>query len=195
LAYYRVSTVRQGQSGLCRDAQRLTIRLACIDAPETAQRPYGAASRQRLQMLAPVGATVTIRPQTRDRYGRTVAEVFRHGVSINLAMVRGGHAFAYRKYLAACDGNGSAYLAAEAAAQRERLGVWAVPGGITRPWDFRRGPADAAALSAGATTRNHYPAFILMQACWPTSNCSSPPSARSSGATGSASGIFSIART
>jgi endonuclease YncB( thermonuclease family) len=28
--------------------KRLTIRVGCIDAPETAQRPYGAASRQRL---------------------------------------------------------------------------------------------------------------------------------------------------
>jgi len=29
-----------------------------------------------LQELAPVGSVVTIRPQTKDRYGRTVAEVF-----------------------------------------------------------------------------------------------------------------------
>ena len=37
-------------------SKRLTIRIACIDAPETAQRPYAAASRQRLQELAPVGS-------------------------------------------------------------------------------------------------------------------------------------------
>ena len=43
--------------------KRLTIRLACIDAPETAQRPYGAASPQRLQELAPVGSVVTLRPR------------------------------------------------------------------------------------------------------------------------------------
>ena len=54
-------------------SKRLTIRMACIDAPETAQRPYGAASRQRLQELAPIGSVVTLRPQTIDRYGRTVA--------------------------------------------------------------------------------------------------------------------------
>ncbi len=29
--------------------KRLTIRMACIDAPETAHRPYGAASWQRLK--------------------------------------------------------------------------------------------------------------------------------------------------
>jgi endonuclease YncB( thermonuclease family) len=118
-------------------SQRLTIRLACIDAPETAQRPYGAASRQRLQELAPVGSVVSLRPQTTDKYGRTVAEVFRNGQNVNLAIVSSGQAFAYRKYLAACDG--SAYLGAEAAAQRQRIGVWAVPGGIQRPWDWRKG--------------------------------------------------------
>jgi hypothetical protein len=36
--------------------QRVTIRLACIDAPETAQTPYGMASRLQLQGLAPIGA-------------------------------------------------------------------------------------------------------------------------------------------
>jgi hypothetical protein len=89
---------------------------------------------------------VTLRPQTIDKYGRTVAEVFRGGQNTNLAMVSSGQAFAYRKYLAACDG--SAYLGAEAAAQRKRVGVWAVPGGIQRPWDWRKGPRPPAASTA-----------------------------------------------
>jgi endonuclease YncB( thermonuclease family) len=125
---------------------RFTIRLACVDAPETAQRPYGASSRQQLQQLAPIGSAVTLRPQTIDKYGRTVAEVFRNGQSINLAMVSSGQAFAYRKYLAACDG--SVYLGAEAAAQRQRVGVWAVPGGIQRPWDWRHGARPPSATSS-----------------------------------------------
>ena len=123
-------------------SQRLTIRLACIDAPETAQRPYGAASRQILQQLVPLGSTVSLRIQTRDRYGRTVAEVFRDGRSVNLAMVSSGQAFAYRKYLAACDSN--AYLGAESEAQRQRRGFWTVPGGIQKPWDWRHGAKSSA---------------------------------------------------
>ena len=118
-------------------SQRLTIRLACIDAPETAQRPFGAASRQQLQQLIPLGAAVNLRIQTRDRYGRTVAEVFRDGRSVNLAMVSSGEAFAYRRYLAACDGG--AYLAAEAQAKQQKRGFWSVPGGIEKPWDWRHG--------------------------------------------------------
>ena len=148
-------------------AKRPTIRIACIDASETAQRPYGAASRQRLQELAPVGSAVKLRPQTIDKYGRTGAEMFRNGQNVNLAMVRSGRAFAYRNYLSACDG--SAYLGAEAAAQRQRVGVWAVPGGIQRPWDWRKGtrPGDpgfghlvTAAVGQGGSEFREFPADV-----------------------------------
>jgi endonuclease YncB( thermonuclease family) len=143
----KVVSVGDGDTLRVNDAgKRLTIRMACIDAPETAQRPYGVASRQRLQELAPVGSVVSLRPQTIDKNGRTVAEVFRNGQNVNLAMVSSGQAFAYRKYLAACDG--SAYLGAEAAAQRKRVGVWAVPGGVQRPWDWRKDTRPPAAGSA-----------------------------------------------
>jgi endonuclease YncB( thermonuclease family) len=37
---------------------------------------------------------VILKPQTKDRYGRTVAEVLRNGQTVNLAMVRNGQAFA-----------------------------------------------------------------------------------------------------
>lgn len=118
------------------NGHRLTIRLACIDAPETAQRPQGLQARQTLQALLPIGTEVELRPQTLDKYRRTVAEVYRGGQSINLAMVSQGQAYAYRKYLASCDQ--AAYLGAEANAERQRLGVWATPGGSERPWDWRQ---------------------------------------------------------
>lgn len=129
-------------------SQRVTVRLACIDAPETAQQPYGAAARQRLQQLAPVGTELTLRVQATDRYGRTVAELFRGGQSINLQMVRDGQAFAYRQYLRQCDEN--AYLGAEASAQQQRLGVWSVPGGIERPWDWRHSRRSARPAGTSA---------------------------------------------
>ena len=43
-----------------------------------------------------VGSVVSLRPQTIDKYGRTVAEVFRGGQNTKLAMVSSGQAFAYR---------------------------------------------------------------------------------------------------
>ncbi|WP_216905706.1 thermonuclease family protein [Synechococcus sp. CCY 0621] len=121
--------VQQGQ-------QRITVRLACIDAPEMAQAPDGANARRYLQTRLRLGSSVTLRPQTVDRYGRTVAEVIGE-VNLNLALVEDGMAFAYRKYLGQCDAR--EYVEAESRASRSRYGVWRVPGGITRPWEFRRG--------------------------------------------------------
>ena len=118
----------------------LTVRLACIDAPENVQTPYGLKSRQYLQKRLPIGREVSLIIKTTDRYGRSVAEVF-SGVNINLALVEDGQAFAYRQYLGGC--NSKSYLEAEDRASRARLGVWQVPGGITRPWDFRRGRRSA----------------------------------------------------
>ncbi|WP_259731113.1 MULTISPECIES: thermonuclease family protein [Synechococcales] len=53
---------------------------------------------------------MTLRPQTLDRYGRTVDEVS-SGVNIDLARMEDGLAFAYCKYLGQCDAR--EYLDAE----------------------------------------------------------------------------------
>jgi endonuclease YncB( thermonuclease family) len=129
------------------NGQPITVRLACIDAPETAQRPYGQNARQYLQQRLPVGSTVTLEQKTTDRYGRLVAEVF-NSININLALVEDGQAFAYRQYLSDC--NAREYLDAEYRASRHRYGVWQVEGGITRPWEFRKSRR-AAVIPDGTT--------------------------------------------
>ncbi len=118
------------------DGRPINVRLACIDAPELSQRPYGERSRQYLRSRLRIGSRVRLLPQTVDRYGRTVAEVIAE-VNLGLAMVEDGQAFAYRRYLAAC--NQQEYLQAEFRASRHRFGVWDQPGGILRPWEVRRG--------------------------------------------------------
>jgi len=112
----------------------VTVRLACIDAPETAQGQPGADATASLQRLLGAGR-LELRPQTLDRYGRTVAEVYAAGRNVNLEMVRTGAAFVYRKYLRDC--KGAAYEQAEQQAQRFRKGVWRWDQGVERPWDFR----------------------------------------------------------
>jgi endonuclease YncB( thermonuclease family) len=124
-------TIRVRQGG-----RAITVRLACIDAPETAQNPYGKQVRRYLQQRLPIGRQVTLAVKTTDRYGRTVAEVI-SDININLAMVEDGQAFVYRQYLGGCDAK--EYLEAEFRASRRRYGVWQVEDGITRPWDFRKG--------------------------------------------------------
>jgi endonuclease YncB( thermonuclease family) len=135
-------TIRVRQGG-----RAITVRLACIDAPETAQSPWGQHARRYLQQRLSIGREVTLEVKTTDRYGRTVAEVI-SDININLVMVEDGLAFAYRQYLGGCDAK--EYLDAEYRASRRRFGVWQVPGGITRPWDFRRGRS-AAVIPDGTT--------------------------------------------
>ncbi|UPM51565.1 thermonuclease family protein [Synechococcus sp. A10-1-5-1] len=119
------------------NTKRITVRLACIDAPEAAQAPYGRQAKNYLQQLAPVGVEVLLPGIKKDRYGRTVSEIFRGDTNVNLELVRRGQAFVYRQYLQGCDRE--AYLTAERHAEASRAGVWSLPGGVTRPWDWRKG--------------------------------------------------------
>ena len=115
---------------------RTKVRLACIDAPETSQSPYGKAARQALKSLLPVGSDVTLRSKATDRYGRSVAEVILNGSNINQSLVKSGHAFVYWQYIKGCDRQTNYQL--ETYARRGGIGVWSVPGGIQRPWDYRK---------------------------------------------------------
>ena len=128
---------------------KVRVRLACIDAPETAQKPYGLQARETLKQLTPVGQTVTLRTVAVDRYSRTVAEIFVGSKNVNLALVRQGNAFAYRDYLQNC--NRELYLGAEREAEAKRLGVWQVPGGVQRPWDWRHGTRPGGSSSRANT--------------------------------------------
>ena len=118
-------------------ANKTTVRLACIDAPETSQAPYGNDARQALQEQLPIGTEISLRTKATDRYGRTVAEVLKGTTNINQALVATGAAFVYWQYIEGCDRE--TYSRLENEARLKGLGVWAVPGGMQRPWDYRRG--------------------------------------------------------
>jgi micrococcal nuclease len=77
------------------DGQPVTVRLACVDAPETNQ-PYGAEAANRLQSLLPAGTLVEMRVVDTDRYGRTVAEIFKNRQSVGLQLVAEGYAVVYQ---------------------------------------------------------------------------------------------------
>ena len=115
----------------------LTIRIACIDAPESAQAPYGTQSAKALKALLPVGSTVTLFIHAKDRYGRIVAEVFGQKGNVGKVLVGQGNAFVYRDYLSSCEAD--QYLLLERKALLSGLGIWSIgTQGIERPWEFRR---------------------------------------------------------
>lgn len=124
-------SVRQGN-------EQFSVRLACVDSPERAQKPWSEYSANRLKQLLPSGQTVQIRVVDIDRYGRTVAEVYRGNQSVNLQMVQEGQAVVYPQYLNGCAATKDQYLQAEAVAKQQRLGLWNQNNPIM-PWNFRRG--------------------------------------------------------
>ena len=128
----------------------LSVRLACIDAPETAQAPFGKASAERLRQLLPVNQQVILRVADIDRYGRSVAKVYKGNFSINLALVQEGQAVVYREYLNACPEMKERLLKAEASAKSRKIGFWnqASP---TLPADFRRGKRATSPTKPAAT--------------------------------------------
>ena len=112
--------------------ERVKVRLHCIDAPEMAQAPWGAKSRDHLRQRTPEGAAVELRSVTRDKYGRTVGVLLLDGVNLNLNQVQAGWAAAYPKYCAE-----PVYYQAQDDAQAQRRGIWQQDGAQQRPWDWR----------------------------------------------------------
>ena len=118
--------------------RKVTVRLSCVDSPERAQSPWGAESTAKLKGLLPIGQQVRVREVEKDKYGRTVGEVFVGNRSINLTLVQTGAAVVYRQYLKGCAGNENQYLSAEQQARSQRIGFWNQANPVM-PWDFRRG--------------------------------------------------------
>jgi len=125
---------------------KTTVRLACIDAPETSQTPYGNDARRALLGELAIGTEVSLRTKATDRYGRTVAEVLKGTTNINQALVGAGVAFVYWQYIEGCDR--ATYSRLENEARLKSLGIWAVPGGIQRAWDYRRGRKSVSGSNA-----------------------------------------------
>lgn len=109
-----------------------------MDAPETSQVPFGKAAADRLRQLLPPNQQVTLRVADTDRYGRSVAKVYKGDLPINLALVQEGQAVVYREYLNACPELRERLLKAEASARSRKLGFWNQANPIL-PADFRRG--------------------------------------------------------
>ncbi|MBK1723847.1 thermonuclease family protein [Thiocystis violacea] len=111
-------------------AEKVKVRLYCIDTPEMGQRPWGTESRDYLRRIAP--STVRLVEHDKDRYGRIVGEVFDGETSLNLAMVAAGRAAVYPRYC-----NESRFYAAQEQAKTAGRGIWEKPGDQQQPWTWR----------------------------------------------------------
>ncbi|WP_373418979.1 thermonuclease family protein [Xanthomonas nasturtii] len=125
------------------------VRLWGIDAPESAQQctahdgsawPCGRRAAAALDGYL-LDKTVRCQPKDTDRYGRTVAECFVQGQSVNAWMVRSGWAVAYRQYA-------TAFSADERIAQQQRRNIW--QGVFQVPAEYRRDKKARAATARQA---------------------------------------------
>jgi endonuclease YncB( thermonuclease family) len=113
--------------------KEITIRLAEIDAPEKSQ-PYGEASKRFLSMLV-FGKEVTAHIEGVDKYNRAIGRIYLGQTNVNLELVKGGMAWAYRQYL-----KDKALLDAEEVARANGLGLWGLQEDQRiPPWEWRQG--------------------------------------------------------
>lgn len=106
------------------------IRLAYIDAPESAQAFGQAAKRQLSNICFDRQAKVVV--VDTDRYQRAVGLVACDGVNANRSMVEAGLAWVYRRYAPVT----TSWSAFEVDARRARRGLWSDASPIA-PWDYR----------------------------------------------------------
>jgi endonuclease YncB( thermonuclease family) len=107
------------------EAGTARVRLSAIDTPEYDQ-PHGAESSAALKALLPIGSDVELGVATQDQFKRMVAIVWivnaGERVNVNETMLRGGHAWAYRRYM-----KDASFCDIEAEARDAKRGLWARP--------------------------------------------------------------------
>ena len=115
---------------LTKEKRTIRVRMYGIDCPERKQDFYKVSK----DALAEYIFKKEIRLETtgRDRNRRTIAIVFCNGENINLAMIRNGYAWHYKKYSA--DRN---YAKAEEQARTNKKGLWQMSKPVP-PWEFRK---------------------------------------------------------
>ena len=89
----------------------------------------GVAAQRRLNDLIGINRDLRCSLREVDRYGRLIMQCFSGSTDIGAAMVRSGHALAYRDF-------SDLYIAEEIQAKTARRGVWR--GTFSPPWEWRR---------------------------------------------------------
>jgi len=115
------------------------LRMLHIDAPETAQRPWGEQSSAELLRLAPAATTLRIEtePTRIDAFGRLLGHAIRNdGLNLNREQLRLGQAVLYVIWPNV--GRFEDYRAAEIEAQDQGRGVWNQSSPLTElPFEYR----------------------------------------------------------
>ncbi len=112
------------------DHHPVRVRLTDIDAPELRQ-PFGTRSRLSLSDMC-FGKSAALDVRSKDRYGRTLAQVSCAGTDANAEQVRRGYAWIFTRYARA----DSPLYALQSEARAAHRGLWTDPSPVP-PWDWR----------------------------------------------------------
>ncbi|MCL4745140.1 MAG: thermonuclease family protein [Burkholderiaceae bacterium] len=114
---------------------QIVVRIAGIDAPESAQR-HGRSSREHLAALV-CGRDATLEGDKVDPFGRLVATVHVDRVDAGLEQIRAGLAWHFTRYAHEQEpAQRHAYRQAEMQAREREAGLWHDPS-PEAPWSFR----------------------------------------------------------
>ncbi len=99
-----IQSCYDGDTCITTDGEK--IRLACIDTPELKGKradPIPAEKARDFLNNLLINEEVSIRRITKDRYGRTVAELFNGNINIQKLLVDKGYGQIYKKYSNQCE--------------------------------------------------------------------------------------------
>lgn len=113
------------------DKTTTRIRFNGIDCPETGQ-PFGKNAKEFINDMIG-GKSVRFVEHDKDRYGRTIGDVYSESTLVNLELVCAGLAWHYVQYAP----DDKALAAAEAEARKAKRGLWSDARHVA-PWDWRK---------------------------------------------------------
>jgi endonuclease YncB( thermonuclease family) len=112
------------------DKTTIRIRMNGIDCPERKQDYYQVCKDALAEYI--FGKDVKLITHGKDRYTRTIADVFYKNENMNLKMIQNGFAWHYKKY-----SSNLIMAKAEEDARRKKIGLWTMDNAIA-PWDYRK---------------------------------------------------------
>lgn len=115
IQFSRIAKVHDGDTVTTDRGEK--IRLSFIDAPEIGQ-PYGIEARNFLSKLI-LNKRVTIVAHGKDRYGRTIGEIYLGRELVNEAEINAGLCWSYKRFAP------EKYYREALAAKKKRIGLWA----------------------------------------------------------------------
>lgn len=115
---------------LTQEKNTIRIRMNGIDCPERKQDFYKVSKNALADYI--FKKEVRLITTGMDRNKRTIAIVFCNSENINLAMIRNGYAWHFKKY-----SSDTAFANAEMEARRKNKGLWQMSKPVP-PWEFRK---------------------------------------------------------